>query len=305
MKSTALGMITLCLAATWPVAAPAATIGFAQVGHESEWRINFTKSMVDEAQKRGTTLRIVDADGSRAVQVEAIRRFIAEEVDAIVLAPVVIDGWDEVLEEARLAGIPVFIVDRAVDADPKLYVTRIAANFNLEGKLAGAWLAQASLGRCAILELQGTPGSAAAVERKRGFESIIEQFPGMRIVGTGTGHFTRAQGQATMTDLLVAARDPDAICAVFAHNDDMMLGAIEAMKAAGLDPGRKPLTISIDSVSAAFAALRAGELNVTIELKSDIGGHILEVVEGYLAGRRDYPKWILVPSDLHEGAPRP
>ncbi|MEJ1157445.1 ABC transporter substrate-binding protein [Prosthecomicrobium sp. N25] len=281
-------------------AATAQTIGFAQVGSESEWRTTFSKDMVREAEKRRVTLILADARQSAERQVATVREFIAARVDAIVIAPVVVTGWDAVLAEAKAAGIPVFIADRAVESDPSLFVARIAANFNLEGKLAGAWLAQASRGRCTVLELQGTPGSAPALERKRGFESVLAQFPGMKIVASQTGNFTREGGKAVMEKMIAAGLTRN-LCAVFAHNDDMMIGAIEAMRAQGLEPGRAPLTVSVDAVTEAFRAMALGHLNATVELKAEIGAYIFDVVLGYLAGRRDYPKWVLIPSDIHAG----
>src|SRR5665213_4561572 len=161
----------------------AVTIGFSQVGDEGDWRPAFSKDMQDEAKKEGIDLKFADAQGKEEEQLKAVRAFIAQKVDAIILAPVVVTGWDKVLEEAKAAGIPVFTADRDVDVkDKSLFVTRISADFNLEGKLAGAWLAQASKGTCNIVELEGTTGAAPAIERKKGFDAIISQFPAMKVV---------------------------------------------------------------------------------------------------------------------------
>ena len=139
---------------TWAV-----TIGFSQVGDEGDWRPAFSKDMQEEAKKEGIDLKYADAQGKEEEQLKAVRAFIAQKVDAIVIAPVVVTGWSQVLEEAKKAKIPVFLADRDVDVtDKSLFVTRISADFNLEGKLAGAWLAQASKGNCNIVELQGTVG---------------------------------------------------------------------------------------------------------------------------------------------------
>ncbi len=278
--------------------AQAVTIGFAQVGSESNWRVAFSESMKREASKRGIDLVFADANNVPESQLAAVRTFVDKHVDAIIIAPVVITGWDDVLRAAKAARIPVFIADRAVDSDPSLYVTRIAANFNLEGKIAGAWLAQASRGQCHIVELQGTPGSAAALERKRGFASVISQFAGMKIVSSHNGNFRKDQGRAILEQVIASANGLAGVCGIFAHNDDMMLGAIEAMKAKGLKPGKDILTISVDAQMEALAAVRAGDLDATVELKSDIGGNIFDVVLGYLGGRTDYPKWVVIPSDL-------
>ena len=134
--------------------------------------------MQEEAKKEGIDLKFADAQGKEEEQLKAVRSFIAQKVDAIIIAPVVVTGWDQVLTEAKKAGIPVFLADRDVDtADKSLFVTRISADFNLEGRLAGAWLAQASKGNCNIVEVQGTTGAAPAIERKKGFEAVISDFP--------------------------------------------------------------------------------------------------------------------------------
>lgn len=284
---------------TLGAAASAETVGFSQVGTESDWRTAFSADMKAEAKLRGIDLRFDDAQQSIERQFAAVRRFIKERVDAIVIAPVVVTGWTPVLREAQAAHIPVFIADRAVDADPSLFVARIAADFNLEGRLAGSWLAQASRGRCNIVELQGSAGAAPTIERKKGFAAVIAQFPGMRIVQSKGGDFTTESGRAMMEAFIEQTSGLKDVCAVWSHNDNMLLGAIDAMKAAGLHPGKDILTISVDGVPAIFRAMLAGDANASVELKSDIGKYIFDVVQGYLHGKRDYPKWVLIPSDLH------
>jgi galactofuranose transport system substrate-binding protein len=283
-------------------AARAETIGFAQVGSESDWRTAFSADMKAEAARRGIRLLFSDADNNAARQQEAVRGFIADHVDAIVIAPVVVTGWAETLGLAKAAGIPVFIADRAVDADPNLFVARIAADFNLEGRLAAAWLAQATRGSCGIAELRGTEGAEPTIQRHKGFLAVLSQFPNMRILRSATGNFTSEGGKRVMEGLLRAPEGLKDVCAVFAHNDNMLLGAIEAMHAAGLHPGHDPLAISVDGVPDIFRAMQAGDANMSVELRADIGKFIFDVVQGYLAGKRDYPKWVLIPSDLHTPA---
>lgn len=280
-------------------AASALTIGFSQVGSESDWRTAFSADMKAEAQKEGIDLKFSDAQQKQENQLKAVRSFIAQGVDAIVIAPVVETGWDQVLKEAQEAKIPVFIADRAVDSDPSLYVARIAADFNLEGRLAGAWLAQASKGRCDIVELQGTVGSAPAIERKKGFEAVISLFPDMRIVKSQSGDFTTSGGKEVMESFIKATDGLKGVCASWAHNDNMQLGAIQAMKEAGLKPGKDILMVSVDGVPDVFKAMMAGDANASVELRSDIGKDIFAVVKGYLDGKHDYPKWVKIPSDLH------
>jgi len=284
---------------TMATAASAETVGFSQVGTESDWRTAFTADMQAEAKIRGINLHFDDAQGSVDQQFAAVRHFIAERVDAIVIAPVVVTGWTPVLQEAQAAHIPVFIADRAVEANPSLFVARIAADFNLEGRLAGSWLAQASRGRCAIVELQGTSGAAPTIERKKGFATVISQFPGMRIIRSEVGDFTTEGGRRVMAEFIKSTDGLKDVCAVWSHNDNMLLGAIEAMKSAGLHSGTDVLTISVDGVPDIFRAMLAGEANASVELKSDIGKYILDVVQGYLGGKHNYPKWVVIPSDLH------
>src|ERR1700678_2376959 len=170
----------------------AVTIGFSQVGDEGDWRPAWSRDMQEEAKKEGIDLKFADAQGKEEEQLKAVRAFIAQKVDAIIIAPVVVTGWGQVLQEAKTAGIPVFLADRDVDvADKSLFVTRISADFNLEGKLASACVGEASKGNCNIVELQGTVGAAPAIERKKGFEAIISNFPNMKIVKSQSGDFTR------------------------------------------------------------------------------------------------------------------
>jgi len=281
-------------------AAGAQTIGFSQVGSEGDWRPAFSANMQETAKEYGVDLKFANAQGKQEEQLRAVRAFIAQGVNAIVIAPVVVTGWDQVLREAKEAKIPVFLVDRDVDvADKSLYVTRISADFNLEGKLAGAWLAAASKGTCKVVELQGTVGSAPAIERKKGFEAVIGDFPAMEIVATQSGDFTTEGGKKVMEAFIKSTNNLDGVCASFAHNDNMQLGAIQAMKEAGLTPGKDVLMVSVDYVPAIKEALAAGAANASVELRSAVGGFIYPVILDYLKSPTELPKWIVIPSDLH------
>lgn len=278
----------------------AATIGFSQVGSEGDWRPAFSKNMQDSAKDYGVTLKFANAQGKQEEQLRAVRAFIAQGVDAIIIAPVVVTGWDSVLRDAKDAEIPVFLVDRDVDVkDKSLYVTRISADFNLEGKLAGAWLASSAKGSCKVVELQGTTGSAPAIERKKGFEAVINQFPAMKIVATQSGDFTTEGGKKVMEAFIKSTKNLDGICASFAHNDNMQLGAIQAMKEAGMKPGIDVKMVSVDYVPAIKDALASGEANASVELRSAVGKFIYPVILDYLKNPRELDKWIVIPSDLH------
>ena len=284
----------------------AVTIGFSQVGDEGDWRPAFSKDMQEEAKKEGIDLKFADAQGKEENQLKAVRAFIAQKVDAIIVAPVVETGWAQVLEEAKKAGIPVFLADRDVDAAAKpQVVTRMAADFNLEGRLAGAWLAQASRGQCNIVELQGTVGSAPAIERKKGFEAIISQFPDMKIVKTQSGNFTTDGGKQVMEAFIKSTDNLKGVCGVFAHNDNMQLGAIQAMKEAGLKPGKDVLTVSIDAVPDIFKAMAAGEANATVELTPNMAGPALDTIIAYKDKGTAPPKWIQTESKLYTAADDP
>lgn len=273
-------------------------IGFAQTGSESGWRTSFTNSMKAEAVKEGIDLKFSDGQQKQEVQIQAMRSFIAQKVDAILLAPLVETGWDAVLKEAKDAKIPVILVDRGVKvADDSLYVTRVAADFNHEGRLAGAWLAQASVGICNIVEIQGTVGSSAALDRQKGFGEVIALFPQMKIVATQSGDFTRDGGKKVMEGFIKSQNNLKDVCAVWSHNDDMLLGAIQAMKEAGLKPGKDIKTISVDGVTDIFKAMADGDANATVELLPDLGPLAFQAVKDTIAGK-PVEKRILMPSPM-------
>ena len=210
------------------------TIGFSQIGSESGWRAAETTVTKQEAEKRGIDLKFADAQQKQENQIKAIRSFIAQGVDAILLAPVVATGWDEVLEEAKDAEIPVLLLDRTVDAPDDLYLTAVTSDLVHEGEVAGDWLQKATDGKeCNIVELQGTTGSSPAIDRKKGFEKGISDAPNLKIIRSQTGDFTRSQGKVVMESFLKAEGGAN-ICALYAHNDDMAVGALFAAHKMGL-----------------------------------------------------------------------
>jgi simple sugar transport system substrate-binding protein len=267
------------------------TVGFAQVGAESAWRTAETESIKSEAEKRGVNLKFSDAQGKQENQIKAVRGFIAQGVDAIILAPVVETGWEPVLREAKQAKIPVVLVDRGVKVDDEsLYATLIASDFVNEGKMAGEWLAEKTGGKAQIIQLEGTPGAAPAIDRKKGFEEAIKDKPEMKIVASQSGDFRRSGGKEVTEALLKVHPD---VTAVYAHNDDMALGAIQALEEAGKKPGTEVIVVSIDGVKGAFEAMVAGKANCTVECNPLLGPMAFDAVEAAVKGG-DLPKKTVV-----------
>ncbi|HEX5218226.1 MAG TPA: ABC transporter substrate-binding protein [Verrucomicrobiae bacterium] len=274
-------------------------VGFSQIGAESGWRTANTESIKSEAAKRGIELKFADAQQKQENQIKALRSFIAQGVDVIAFSPVVETGWQPVLTEIKKAKIPVVLTDRSVKVtDDSLYVTFIGSDFIEEGRRAANWLAKASNGKAVIAELVGTPGSAPANDRKKGFEEVLAKYPEMKIVKSQSGDFTRAKGKEVMEAFL---KSPDAkqLTALFAHNDDMALGAIQAMEEAGIKPGKDILIVSIDGVRGAFEAMAAGKLNCTVECNPLIGPQLFDAVEAILA-RKKLPKRTTVEEGVFE-----
>ena len=268
------------------------TVGFSQIGAESSWRTAETNSIIEEAKKRGIDLKFSDAQQKQENQIRALRSFIAQGVDAIILAPKVKSGWDVVLREAKEAGIPVVLVDRGIEVpDPSLYATLIASDFVEEGRMAAEWLVKKTGGKCKVVQLEGTPGSDPANDRKKGFEEVIAKHPGIEIIASQTADFRRSEGKRVMANI-INAKGKD-IQAVYAHNDDMALGAIQALEAAGMNPGKDVLVVSIDGVRDAFLAMIEGKLNATVECNPLLGPAAFDAVEKILRGEK-VPKRIVV-----------
>lgn len=265
-------------------------IGFAQIGAESEWRTACTNSIKGEAEKRGIDLKFSDAQQKQENQIKAIRTFIAQKVDVIGISPVVESGWETVFKEAKDAGIPVVLVDRNADVPEDLYVTRIGSDFTEEGKKAAEEMATLLGGKGNIVELQGTVGSAAATDRLNGFKEVIEaKYPDIKIIKSQTGDFTRAKGKEVMEAFLKS--DGKNIQALYAHNDDMAIGAIQAIEEYGLKPGEDIKIVSVDAVKGAFEAMIAGKLNVTVECNPLLGPQFYDVCAQIVNGQ-DIPKYI-------------
>ncbi|MCW8126561.1 ABC transporter substrate-binding protein [Microbulbifer halophilus] len=290
----------LALALSFAQPAAAITVGFAQVGSESGWRTSFSESVKAEAKRRGIDLKFSDAQQKQENQIKAVRSFVAQQVDAIMIAPVVETGWRPVLREARRADIPVVILDRNIRVkDPSMYLTRIASDFVEEGRRAAEWLMQETGGNCDILELQGTVGATAAIDRMKGFKEIIGEYPNAGIVRSQTGEFTRTKGKEVMEAMLKAEGGGEELCALWSHNDEMAIGAIQAIREAGLKPGEDILVVSVDGVPDYFKAMAEGTANATVELTPHLGGPAFDVIDRYLGGDRDIDKQITTTGDLY------
>ncbi|MET0542935.1 MAG: ABC transporter substrate-binding protein [Variovorax sp.] len=262
-------------------------LGFSQVGAESEWRTANTESIKASAKDAGIDLKFSDGQQKQENQIKAIRSFIAQKVDVIAFSPVVESGWDTVLREAKAAKIPVVLTDRSVNSkDDTLFVTFMGSDFVEEGRKAGRWLVEKmkdNKGEVNIVELQGTVGSAPAIDRKKGFEEIIKADPKFKIIRSQTGDFTRAKGKEVMEAFLKA--DGKKINVLYAHNDDMAIGAIQAIEEAGMKPAKDITIISIDAVKGAFEAMIAGKLNVSVECSPLLGPQLMSAVKDIKAGK--------------------
>jgi len=277
------------------------TVGFSQIGSESGWRAAETSVSKSEAQKRNVTLKIADAQQKQENQIKAIRSFVAQGVDAIFLAPVVATGWDAVLGEAKDAKIPVILLDRDIEtANKSLYLTAVTSDSVHEGAVAGEWLAkQVGDKPCNVVELQGTVGASVATNRKKGFDDAIAKHANIKVVRSQTGDFTRAKGKEVAESFLKAENGGKNICALYAHNDDMAVGAIQAIKEAGLKPGKDILVVSIDAVPDIFKAFMAGEANATVELTPNMAGPAFDALIAYKDKGTVPPKWIQTESKLY------
>jgi ABC-type sugar transport system substrate-binding protein len=271
------------------------TVGFAQTGSESGWRSANTESMKTAfSEENGFELVFNAADNKIEAQIAAVRSFINQGVDAIVIAPIVEDGWDDVLTEAKEAGIPVILEDRTVTASDDLYASWVGLDFRKEGVTAGEWAAE-TFGDTPtnLVVLEGTTGSAPANDRAEGFAEAIEG-TAITTLDSQTGNFTRADGKTVMEGFL--QKYGDTIDLVYAHNDDMALGAIDAIEAAGLVPGVDIQIVSIDAVKDGMLALIDGKINFIVECNPLLGDLAAGLVKDVLAGK-DVEKEIYVEDD--------
>lgn len=259
------------------------TVGFAQTGSESGWRAANTESMKSAfSAENGFELIFNAADNKQEAQISAVRNFINQGVDAIVIAPITVDGWDDVLTEAKDAGIPVVLEDRTVSASEDLHASWVGLDFEQEGRTAGEWVKENFDGKGAnLVVLEGTTGSSAALDRATGFNEAIAGTD-VNVLDSQTGDFTRDGGKKVMEGYLQKyGKD---INVLFAHNDDMGLGALDAIKAAGLTPGKDIQIVTIDAVKDGMTALANGEFNFIVECNPLLGDKAAELVKAVVAG---------------------
>jgi galactofuranose transport system substrate-binding protein len=251
-----------------------------------------TKSLRDEAAKRGIELVVTDAQGQTAKQVADVEDLIARRVNLILLAPRTFEGLAPALQSAKAAKIPVILVDRiAAGAAGVDYVTALTSNYVEQGRRAAEWLATQTKGTASIVELSGTPGASVADDRAKGFREALAKYPNMKIIASQTGNFSRATGQGTMQN--IAQSFGKKITAVFAHNDEMALGAIEALKAAGLEPGTDVIVVSIDGARGALEAIDRGELGASVESNPRYGPLAFDTIEKFRRGETIPPQLLV------------
>ena len=264
-------------------------VGFAQIGAESEWRTANTKSIKEACEKAGFELKFSDAQQKQENQIKALRSFIAQKVDYIALAPVVETGWDTVLKEIADSKIPLILVDRSIKTTDgsEPWIARVGENFYQEGVDLATWVKdnEEKLGfknkaEVNVYQLEGTVGSGAAVDRGKAWADTMNGTK-FKMIKSQTGDFTRAKGQEVMESWL---KGKEKIDLLYAHNDDMALGAIQAIKAAGLKPGTDIKIVSVDGVKGAFEAMIAGEINCVAECSPLTGPVLVETINKLAKG---------------------
>jgi len=287
-----LAFTTLSIAGCARKKASEFVVGFSQMESDNPWRLAETKSLKDEAAKRGIQLVVTDAQGQTSKQVSDIEDLIARHVNVILLAPRVFDGLAPALQAAKAAKIPVILLDRAAAGTPGVdYVTLLVSDQVEEGRRAAQWLADQTKGSANIVELAGTPGASVATDRAAGFREVLAKYPNMKIVASQTGNFNRASGQGVMQN--IAQSLGGTINAVYAHNDEMAIGAIQALLASGRKPGADVTIVSVDGERAALEAIGRGELGATVECNPRYGPLAFDTIEKLRKGEAIPPKIIV------------
>lgn len=300
----AIGIGAAVVVSTYAQAADKIVVGFSQIGAESEWRTANTNDVMAAAERAGVELKFSDAQQKQENQIKAIRSFIAQRVDVIGFVPIVETGWDNILKEAKRNKIPVVVMDRDLKvSDPSLYVAKIGTDQVEEGRRAFRWIddyitknnIKPHTGDTInIVILEGTVGSSAAVGRSKGFNEAFEASPNKanyKILASQTGDFTRQKGQEVMESFLKTYGNQ--IDVLFSQNDDMALGAIQAIEAAGMKPGKDIIIVGADAVKGMFQAIIDGKANATIECNPLQGDLFFDTCKKVLNGE-DVPKSVYV-----------
>lgn len=269
-------------------------VGFAQLGSESAWRSANSESVKSAAKDAGINLIFQNAEGSQPLQKQIIKDFIIQQVDVIILPPLVSTGWEEILTEAKKAKIPIILADREIKPNnTNLYSTFVGEDFMLEGEKAAKWLVNNTSPnkQVNIVELKGLAGSSPATDRAKGFRLIIQNHPNITFLDSVTGDFIKVKGKLEMKKLL--KKYGSKINVVFAHNDDMALGAIEAIEEYGLRPGKDILIVSIDGERAALQKIKEGKANVSVECTPLLGPVLMQTAKKLVNGEK-VPKKIVM-----------
>ena len=265
-------------------------VGFSQLGAESSWRIANTASMEDAAKDAGFGLMMENANQKQEKQIDAIRSFIAYQVDVIVFSPIVENGWDNVLHEAKKAGIPVILMDRMIETEEKdLYTAYVGADFYAEGRRAGEFLLKKADAMKAehlnIAEISGTIDSTPMRERQRGFMDVIGGDPRFTVIDSISGDFLRSKGEECARQLL-DQYSAGGIDVIYSHNDSMTLGVLDVLEKQDIKPGKDIVLITVDGEKEAVDALKAGKVNCVVQCTPNLGKAVMELVKKLKSGEQ-------------------
>ena len=263
-------------------------VGFSQLGAESSWRMANTESMEKAAKEAGFALMMDNANQKQEKQIDAIRSFIAYQVDVIVFSPIVENGWDNVLNEAKKAGIPVILMDRMISTnDESLYVSYVGADFYAEGRRAGEYLIRKADAMNAehmnIVEISGTIDSTPMRDRQRGFMDVIRDDSRFTVIDSICGDFLRSKGEECAVQLL-DQYGTDGVDVIYSHNDSMTLGILDVLEQRGIQPGKDILMITVDGEKEAVDALKAGKINCVVQCTPNLGPAAMSLVKSLTAG---------------------